>query len=123
MDPDVTCSAIVVLRVLIMLRPLWLLSADFMSLTVAGQAKLIHGGVPQQSRISRAVRRVTRSATFGLHRRMFERERTLLVDVTLDARGIGAGRQPGLLQLEPTMRVMAIAAAHCAFQHFVMEGH
>ena len=90
---------------------------------VARQAQLIHGAVLQQPRIRRTVRRVTGGAAFGLDRRVFERERSLLVYVALDASGIGARRQPGLPGLESAVRIVTIAATHRAFQNFVMERH
>ena len=52
---------------------------------------------------------------------MFVNKWTLFVCVTLDARGVRAGRQSRLFQLEPAVWVVAIAAAHRAFEHFVME--
>ena len=66
---------------------------------------------------------MTRHASVGLHRRVFERKWTLLVRVALDARGISADRQPRLLQLETAVRIVAIAAAHRAFEHLVVRRH
>ena len=65
--------------------------------------------------------RVTRDATISLDRGMLVNKRTLLVSVTLDARGVGAGRESRLFQLESAVWVVAIAAAHRAFEYFVME--
>src|ERR1044072_1359135 len=67
------------------------------------------------------MRRVTCEAAVGLHRRMLVNKRTLLVCVTFDASGVGAGRQSCLFELETAVRIMAIAALHRAFQHLVME--
>ena len=67
------------------------------------------------------MRRVTGNAAIGFDRSMLVYEWSLLVCVTLDARGVRAGRQPRLFQLEPAVRVVAIAALHRAFEHFVME--
>lgn len=67
------------------------------------------------------MRRVTRDTTFGLHWRMFVNKRSLLVCVTLDASGVSTGGQSCLLKLETAVRIVAIAALHCAFQHLVME--
>ena len=68
------------------------------------------------------MRRMTGDAAVGFYRRMFVNKRPLLIGVTLDARRIEAGRQPGLLEFETAMRIVAVAALHRAFQHFVMEG-
>ena len=65
--------------------------------------------------------RVTRDAPVSLNRSMLVNKRTLFVGVTLDARGIGAGRQSCLFQLESAVWIVAIAASHRAFEHFVME--
>ena len=64
--------------------------------------------------------RVTRDAPVSLNRSMLVNKRTLFVGVTLDARGIGAGCESRLFQLESAVWVMAIAASHRAFEHFVM---
>ena len=53
---------------------------------------------------------------------MFVNKRTLLVYVTLNASRIGARCQPRLFQLKTTVRIVAIAALHRAFQHLVVEG-
>ena len=52
---------------------------------------------------------------------MLVNERALFVSVALDARGVGAGRKSRLFQLESAVWVVAIAASHRAFEHFVME--
>jgi len=67
------------------------------------------------------MRRMTSNAAFSLQRRMLIGERTLLVSVALDTRGVGARREPCLFQLESTMRIVAIAAFHHAFHHLVMK--
>ena len=53
---------------------------------------------------------------------MFEDKRSLFVRVTLEAGGVRSGRKPCLLLLESSVRIMAIAAIHRPFQHFVMKG-
>ena len=65
--------------------------------------------------------RVTRDAAVSLDGSMLVNKRTLFVSVTLDTRGIGARRQSRLFQLESAVWVVAIAASHRAFEHFVME--
>ena len=67
------------------------------------------------------MRRVTGNAALGFDRSMFKDEWSLLVCVTLDASRVRAGRQSGLFKFETAVRVVAIAALHCAFQHFVVE--
>ena len=52
---------------------------------------------------------------------MFESKWALLVRMTLDARGVCACSQPRLLELKTTVRIVAIAALHRAFQNLVME--
>ena len=69
------------------------------------------------------MRCMTRRAAFGLDRRVLERKRSLLVYVTLEASGIRARRQTGLLRFESAVRVVTVAATHRAFQNFVMERH
>jgi hypothetical protein len=41
--------------------------------------------------------------------------------MTFNASGIGASRKSGLLQLKTTVRVVAVAALHHSFKHFVMK--
>ena len=65
--------------------------------------------------------RVTRNAPVRLHRGVLVNERPLLVCVTLDARGVGAGSESRLFQLEAAVRIVAIAALHRAFEHLVMK--
>jgi len=119
----VTRGAIPVLLILVMRRSDRFQRPNAVIDAVAGQAELINRAVLKQPRIRRSVRRVTGLTAFGLDWCMLVYERTLLVGVALDTRGIRARRQPGLLQLETAMRIVAIAAAHRTFQHFVMERH
>ena len=65
---------------------------------------------------------MTGNTPFGLNRSMFVNERALLVRMTLDAGCVGADRKSRLLEFKTAVRVVAIAALHCALQHFVMEG-
>ena len=67
------------------------------------------------------MRRVTCDAPVSLDRSVLVNKRTLLVYVTLDASSIGACRQSGLLELKSAVRIVTIAALHCAFKHLVME--
>ena len=67
------------------------------------------------------MRRVTGNAPVGLHWGMLVNKWSLFVCVTLYASGIGAGRQSCLFKFETAVRIVAIAAFHRTFQHFVME--
>jgi len=92
-DLDVTVCAVAVLRIQIMLWAGWLDCSNVVGNAVTGQTELWHSAGRQQARISRTVRRMTCATSFGLHRRMFESEWTLLVRVTLHAGRISAGSQ------------------------------
>ena len=67
------------------------------------------------------MRRMACRAAFSLEWGVLISERTLLVCVALYAGRIGAGCQPGLLELETAMWVVAVAALHRAFEHLVMK--
>jgi hypothetical protein len=64
---------------------------------------------------------MTSATPFGLQWRMFVGERPLFICVALDASRIGSGRQSCLLQFKAAVRVVAIAAFHHSFEHFVMK--
>ena len=66
--------------------------------------------------------RVTRDAAVRLNRSVLVNKRTLFVRVTLDAGRVCARREARLFELKTTMWIVAIAAFHRAFEHFVMEG-
>lgn len=65
---------------------------------------------------------MTRDAAVSLHRRVLVNKRTLLVCVTLDAGRVRARREARLFEFKTAVRIVAVAAFHCAFEHFVMEG-
>ena len=117
----VASGAVCILGVLIMLWTSRLKRADVMRHAVARQAQLIDRAIPQQTWIRRSVWRMAGSAPFGFYRSVFICEWPLFVRVTLHARGIATGRQSGLLQFKSAVRIMAITAAHGAFQNFMME--
>jgi hypothetical protein len=71
--------------------------SDVMRDAMASETQLIDSAEPQQPRVGRAVRCVTRRATFGLQGRMFVGEWPLLIGMTFNASRIGAGGQPRLL--------------------------
>ena len=91
------------------------------NVAVTFDTELSHVAASEQLGVRGAVGIVTRGATFYLYRRMLEHERALFVRVTLEASGIRSCSKSCLLQFEPSVRVMAIAALHRAFQHPVME--
>ena len=93
-----------------------------MRCAVAGQAKLSHPAGYQHPRIGGAVRRMTRAASFRLHRGMLESEWSLLVRMTFHAGRICARGQPRLLEFKTAMWIVAVAALHSPFQYLVMEG-
>src|SRR5262249_149922 len=84
-------------------------------------AKLSNATSLQQLGICGAVGIVTSSASLNLQRRMFEDEWSLLVRMAFVAGGVGSGSESCLFQLEPSMRIVAIAAVQHPFQHLVME--
>ena len=67
------------------------------------------------------MRSVAGCTAFQLERTVLKDERPLLVGVALDAGRVDADGQLGLLLVESSVRIMAIAALHCSFEHFVME--
>ena len=121
MNLDVTISATGVLRVLVVRWASRLIRSHAVVHAVTRQAQVIDLAELQHARVSRSMRYVTGDATVSLHGSMFEREWTLLVCVTLEARGVGTDRQPRLLQLEAAVRIVAIAAFHRAFEDLVMR--
>ena len=64
---------------------------------------------------------MTGYASISFNRRVLVNKWPLLVCVTLDASGIGSGRQSRLFELKTAVRIVAIATLHRAFEHFVME--
>ena len=121
MNLDVTISATCVLRVLVVCWTSRFIRSHAVVHAVTSQAQVIHRAELQHPRVSRPMRYVTRDTTVRLHRSMFERERSLLVCVTLDTSSIGSRRESRLFEFKPAVRIVAIAALHRAFQHLVME--
>lgn len=121
MNLDVAINAIGVLRVQVVLRPGWLLRADSMRAAVTGETELGHFARYQQTRISRAMRRVARNTAISLYWSMLVDKRTLLISVTFNTGRVGAGGKSSLFQLKAAMWVVAIAALHGAFENLVMK--
>ena len=67
------------------------------------------------------MRGMTRNAPFGLNRSMLINKWSLFIRVTLDASCIGSCRQSCLFEFKSAVRIVAVTALHCSFQHFVME--
>ena len=122
MNLHVTIRATGVLRVLVVCWTSGFVGADAVVHTVARQTQLVHASELQQSRVGRAMRRVTCRASFGLEWRVFVSERTLLVRVTLYACRVCAGGESCLLELETAVRIVTITALHRAFEDLVMKG-
>lgn len=120
-DLHMTSRAVVVLRVQIMLRTSRLNGPHVVRDAVTSQTELRDGAELQQPRMRRTMRRVTSRTAISLQRRMFESERALLVCVTLNARGVGAGGQSRLLEFKTTVRVVTITALHHSFENLVMK--
>lgn len=67
------------------------------------------------------MRRMTRRTTFRLKRRMFIRERALLVSMTLNAGCVGARSESRLLEFKTTVGVVTITALHHSFKNLVVK--
>ena len=93
----------------------------FHDTAVAFETKLPHRVPFQHFRIGRAVGRMTCRTAFKLQRAVLKDEWPLLVCVATDTGSIGAHGKPRLFRLETAVRVMAVAAGHCAFQNTVAE--
>ena len=113
--------AIHVTRLCLIVRRLRSSVLGIRQLTVAFHAKLPHRTAIQHLRIAGSMRLVASSAAFCFKRSVLEYEWALFVVVTLDASDISADRKLGLLPFEAAMRIVAIAALHCAFKYLVVE--
>ena len=67
------------------------------------------------------MRRVAGDAAFGFYRRVLEGKRPGFVGVAVETELILRGRGAQLMRKEPAVRVVAIAAGHKTFIHFVVE--
>ena len=88
MNAGVTNGASQVACLRLIVRRLRCPTLDIVQVAVTFETQLTNRVARQQFWICRTVRCVARGATLGLERSMFECERTLLVAVALDARGI-----------------------------------
>lgn len=64
---------------------------------------------------------MARDAALGLDWSMLVDKRTLLVCVTLEAGCVRTSRKSCLSEFETAVRIVAVAALHRAFEHFVVE--
>ena len=123
MNLHVTGSTVGVLRVLVMLWAGRLNGSCVVGQAMASQTQLVDRAVLQQPRIRRTVRCMTGRASFGFYRSVFVSKRPLLIHVALNASGVGAGRESGLLQLETAMRIVTIGALHETLVDAVLKRH
>ena len=112
-----------ILRILVMCWTSRFFGSDAVVHAVASQAQVIHGTELQHSRVRGTMRYVTGHAAVGLNGSMFKRKWTLLIRMAFQAGGVSPHRQSRLLQLETAVRIVAVAAAHGAFEDLVMGGH
>lgn len=61
------------------------------------------------------------NAAFGLYWRVFVNKWTLLISVTLNTSSVCTGSQPRLFEFETAVRIVTVAAAHGAFEDFMMK--
>ena len=118
---DMAGRAILVLQIKVMLRTAWFDCANSVINAVTLQTKLSDCAGLQQPWVARSVRCVAGRASFGFDRSMLVDEWSLFVGVTLNASGIGAGREPCLFGFKSAMSVVAISTLHRAFENLVME--
>ena len=64
---------------------------------------------------------MTGYAPISLNRRVLVNKWSLLVGVTLDTSRVGASCESRLFKFETAVRIVAVAALHRSFEHFVME--
>ena len=88
--------------------------------SVAPQTEHVHRHHIQQSRISRAVRRVATGTAFGFHGHVFVDEGALFIGVAFVANEIAARQAPNLPHDSCSMRIVAVAASHQALVNAVM---
>ena len=67
------------------------------------------------------MRCVAGNTAFGLYWRVFVNKWPLLIGVTLNTGSVCSGRQPRLFEFETAVGIVTVAAAHGAFEDFVMK--
>ena len=73
----------------------------------------------QHLRIRRSMRGVTRGTAFDFQRCVLEYKGSHLIAVTLNTSSVRAYREFALLLFKPSVGIVAVAAIHRAFEHFV----
>ena len=61
------------------------------------------------------------NTAFGLYWCVFVNKWPLLIGVTLNTSSVRTGSQPRLFEFETAMRIVTVAAAHGAFEDFMMK--
>jgi len=120
---DVAHGARLVLRRLVVGRPLRLCGCEVHRWRMALQADRVHIGAIEQPGIRAAVREVARRAAFGLDDRVLIHKRTGCLVVALRADRILLRRGPQSLSSEGSVRVMTVGAAHRPFLDPMVVGH
>jgi hypothetical protein len=85
------------------------------------ETHLLHHGSRQHARIRRSMRLMACGAIFEPDRRMFKREWTALVAMTLETAGFIGAEVPGHRATCAAVRVVAIDAGHGAFRHSMVK--
>jgi hypothetical protein len=88
---------------------------------MAFQTKQVDIAAAQKPGIGRTMRRVAGYTAFGLDRRMLKSERPGFVRVATETELVLCGCGSQLVCEESAMGVMAVAAGHKPFIHFVVE--
>ena len=86
-------------------------------------AERVDGGHVEQAGVLGTVRSVASQTSLGLDRDMLKDERPARLGVALGADRVLVGRGLEVVGLEGAVHVVAIAARHQAFLHFVVEWH
>ena len=61
------------------------------------------------------------NTAFGLYWRVLVNKGPLLIGVTLNTSSVRTGSQPRLFEFETAVRIVTVAAAHGAFEDFMMK--
>ena len=61
------------------------------------------------------------NTAFGLYWRVLVNKWPLLIGVTLNTSSVRTGSQPRLFEFETAVRIVTVAAAHGAFEDFMMK--
>jgi hypothetical protein len=117
----VAISAICILGILVMLRTGRFFRPNAVCRAVARQAKLANPASDQKARIRGAMRSMASNTAFGLYRRVFVNKWPLLIGMTLNTSSVCTRSQPRLFEFKTPVRIVTVAAAHGAFEDFMMK--